>query len=96
MLVRILGLTMLSTVAATSALAFDCPTCEDNVAGDVNGDDNVDIGDMIALGDYLFNGGDTPCRGADVNGDGRIDIADYIYLVDYLWNGGAAPVDPLC
>lgn len=51
--------------------------------GDVNADDQVDIGDPINLLGILFqSAGDPPCAdSADANDDGGIDIGDVITLL---------------
>ncbi|MGE3164378.1 MAG: kelch repeat-containing protein [Planctomycetota bacterium] len=65
-------------------------------AGDVNQDGASDIGDAIALFDYLFpvTGGPVSpplLAVADINGDGLLDIADPIYMLNYLFSGGTEP-----
>ncbi|MFH1686334.1 MAG: hypothetical protein ABIE70_02280 [bacterium] len=69
---------------------------------DINHDGvGPDIGDLVYLVNYMFNGGPPPpCNDpsfgymeADVNGDGvGPDIGDLVYLVNYMFNGGPAPV----
>ncbi|MFH1688513.1 MAG: hypothetical protein ABIE70_13460, partial [bacterium] len=58
--------------------------------GDVNNDgEGPDIGDLVWLVNYMFNGGPAPFPSvllADVNCDGEIDIANLNYLVDYMLN----------
>jgi hypothetical protein len=60
--------------------------------GDFNGDNGVDLSDLIGLVNYLFQGGDPlPSRwAANVNGsvDGNVDLSDLIYMVGYLLLGG--------
>lgn len=56
------------------------------LAGDVNGDGEVDVADAIALLRYLAGYGDEstiPANG-DFNGDGEVDVADAIALLRYL------------
>ena len=64
--------------------------------GFINTDGQVDLGDIIALLQYLFTGGATPpcLKAADINDDGAVDIADGIYLLLYLFKGGPAPPPP--
>ncbi len=73
------------------------------INGDVNGDDTLDVSDVIYLLNWEFVGGPPPvplaCEpfnefmNGDVNGRGGIDITDPIYLLDYLYLGGDAPVE---
>jgi hypothetical protein len=67
---------------------------------DFNQDGNFDIGDPIALLNYLFLGrGAAPCGGSqsafaallDCNGDGGIDLADAVSQLNYLFLGGPSP-----
>jgi hypothetical protein len=62
---------------------------------DCNGDQIVDIVDLVFLAEYLFGGGPPPnpmCI-ADVNDDGAVNVADLVYLVTYLFLGGPPPKD---
>ncbi len=59
--------------------------------GDSNCDDEINISDLTALVEYLFNGGSVDRYGGDVNGDGSIFISDITYLVEYLFNHGPPP-----
>jgi hypothetical protein len=62
--------------------------------GDVNGDGNVDLGDVVFLLNYLFKSGGAPepLSVGDANGDCNVDIGDVIYLLNYLFKGGISPV----
>ena len=53
------------------------------LTGDINGDGNVNIGDVTDLIDLLLGGGSAPAS-ADVNGDGIINIGDVTELIDIL------------
>ena len=61
--------------------------------GDVNGDLQVDVGDVIYLINYLYRGGPAPfpIEGGDYNGDGVVDVGDVVYLINYLFKGGPPP-----
>ncbi|MBQ6167869.1 MAG: dockerin type I repeat-containing protein [Muribaculaceae bacterium] len=56
------------------------------VPGDIDGDGEIGIGDVIGLIDLMLAGEisieDYPA--ADVNGDGKIDIGDITALIDQL------------
>jgi len=54
--------------------------------GDVDGDGEVNIGDVTRLIDILL-GGPEASSTADCNLDGTIDIADVTVLIDYLLSG---------
>ncbi len=54
------------------------------IAGDVNGDGEVNIADINALIDLILNeGGDAA---GDVNGDGEVNIADINAVIDLILN----------
>ncbi len=63
------------------------------IRGDANGDDVIDIGDVIYLINYLFTGTSAPdpLWVGDCNCDGIVDIGDVIYLINYLFLGTAPP-----
>jgi len=62
--------------------------------GDANGDENVDIGDVVYLMNYLFRSGFSPVWPVDVNCDDLEDITDAVYLVNYLFKSGPPLGDP--
>jgi hypothetical protein len=68
----------------------------DFVCGDANGDEVVDISDVVYLISYLFRSGDppVPMQAGDVNLDGIVHSADVVYLINYLFKGGPAPCNP--
>lgn len=61
----------------------------------------TDVGEVVALSDYLWHSGPMPscgqtpptCACADVNCSGTLDIADVAQLADYLWLSGAPLAD---
>ena len=57
--------------------------------GDVNGDNNVSIGDVTALIDYLLSGDASGINlvAADCNLDSGVSIGDVTALIDYLLSG---------
>ena len=70
------------------------PCCV-GMRGNVDGDpaDQIDISDLVALVEYMFEGGSISCLAeADVNGSGQVDISDLNYLTSYMFEGGPAPV----
>ncbi len=64
------------------------------LAGDANGNGEINVGDAMYLVKYIFeNGPPPPSREAgDANGDCVINVADIVYLINYLFKGGPAPV----
>ncbi|HVP36732.1 MAG TPA: C1 family peptidase [Terriglobales bacterium] len=61
--------------------------------GDVNGDNNISVTDVIYFINYLFKGGPTPTplQAGDANCDGNSTVSDVIFLINYLFKGGPAP-----
>lgn len=57
---------------------------ESSIKGDVNGDNNVDISDVVALVNIILNGNSNYQAAADVNNDGGIDISDVVALVNII------------
>ena len=62
---------------------FDEPT---GLRGDVDGDGNVNIGDVTALIDILLSGATAP-DAADCDLDDNVNIGDVTALIDYLLSG---------
>ena len=56
----------------------------DWLLGDVNGDGEVNIGDVNALIDIILNGNVGDNQHADVNGDGEVNIADVNAVIDII------------
>lgn len=58
----------------------------DQIQGDVDGDDEVSIGDVTALIDYILSNDSTgiDLDNADCDHDGEIGIADVVALIDYI------------
>jgi len=61
--------------------------------GDVNGDGQINIGDVIYITNYLYKNGPIPdpLTKGDVNCDDKIDLGDLVYLINYLYKGGPLP-----
>ena len=63
--------------------------------GDSNGDQSINISDVVTTLNYLFGGGPLDClEAANSNGDGSLDLSDGIYLLLHLFAGGTAPPAP--
>ena len=64
------------------------------LAGDGNGNGQINLTDIVYLSDYIFKSGIEPlpaCRG-DANGNGLINLVDLVYLVNFIYKSGLAPV----
>ena len=61
--------------------------------GDANGDQSVDVGDVVFLVNYLFKSGIAPSSlsSGDANGDCLVNVGDIVYLINYLFKNGTAP-----
>jgi len=61
--------------------------------GDVTGDGEINIADVLFLINYLYKGGPAPdpLEMGDVNCDDEIDIEDVIYMINYLYKDGPSP-----
>ena len=61
--------------------------------GDANGDQKIDLGDVVYLVNYLFKDGSPPdpLEAGDANCDGTVDLGDVVYLVNYLYREGPPP-----
>ena len=63
------------------------------VYGDCNGDNIIDVGDVVYLINYLYRNDDPPVpeEAGDCNCDGIVDVGDVVYLINYLYRGGEVP-----
>ncbi|MGB7062345.1 MAG: SBBP repeat-containing protein [Candidatus Zixiibacteriota bacterium] len=64
--------------------------------GDANGDEVINVADVVYLVNFLYRGGDPPhpIDAGDANCDGIVNVADVVYLVNYLYRGGDPPGCP--
>ena len=70
---------------------FFFPAEDDFILGDVNGDGQVNIGDVTALINAVLSGtGDIDVRAADVTGDGLITVADVTMLINMVLSGNTS------
>ena len=72
-------------------------TCDIVFSGDANGDDTINISDVVYLINFLCHDGPppSPLGNGDTNADCVIDLDDVYYLIDYMFAGGPAP-DCVC
>jgi agmatine deiminase len=63
------------------------------ICGDANRDQNIDLGDVVQLINYLYKSGSTPLpkEAGDCNRDGKVDLGDVVYLINYLYKAGSPP-----
>ncbi len=63
------------------------------VKGDINGDYQLDISDVVGLISYLYAGGAVPdpIEAGDCNCDGRINLTDIVFTINYVFAGGPEP-----
>ncbi len=54
--------------------------------GDVNGDGNVNITDVVILVNRILSN-DSYQTSSDANSDGKVDITDVVLVVNYIFNG---------
>ena len=52
--------------------------------GDVNGDGNINVLDVVMLVDYILNSDTSELESGDINSDGNIDILDVVALVSIV------------
>ena len=64
--------------------------------GDPNGDGYFNIGDVVLVLRWIYQGSVTPvCEdSADVNDDGSLTVADPIHSLRYLFWGEVSPAEP--
>ena len=62
----------------------DTSECEEIDLGDINGDDSVDILDIVILVNYILSGDTSELDGADINNDGEVNILDVVQLVNII------------
>ena len=71
--------------------------CCQGIRGNVDQDpqNQVDIGDVVYLVEFMFAAGPAPvCAPAaniDASADGAVDISDLVYFVEYMFSGGPTP-----
>lgn len=65
------------------------------ICGDANRDQQIDIGDVVYLINYLYKDGSEPLptEAGDCNRDGIVDLGDVVYLINYLYKGGPPPCE---
>jgi hypothetical protein len=61
--------------------------------GDANYSGTCNVGDVVYLIAYIFQGGPKPnvMNWADANADCEVNVADAVFLITYIFNDGSAP-----
>ncbi len=61
--------------------------------GDANGDQTIDLADVVFLINYLYKEGPAPdpLDSGDANCDEVVDLSDVVYLINYLYKEGPPP-----
>jgi hypothetical protein len=64
-----------------------------DTCGNINGDGQVNVGDVVFLVNHIFNNGPTPVpfEHGNVNCDGAINIGDVVYMVNHVFSDGPLP-----
>jgi hypothetical protein len=62
--------------------------------GDANGDNTVNVGDVVFLINFVFKGGPAPaCKDeGDANHDCNVNVGDAVYLINFVFKSGPAPL----
>ncbi len=91
-----LGLCFSRSDAVTYRVRDNMPYCakiQNAKRGDANGDQVINITDVIFMMNYLFRHGPVPVCfvSGDANCDDDLGILDVVYLINYLYKGGSLP-----
>ncbi|MGH8015880.1 MAG: dockerin type I repeat-containing protein, partial [Candidatus Zixiibacteriota bacterium] len=73
-------------------LRYDCANYF--VKGDYNGDDALNLQDLVYMIDFCLNGGPPPVGGvgrADANCDNNVNITDAVYFMNYMFGSAGTP-----
>jgi hypothetical protein len=55
------------------------------IKGDVNGDGEVNVGDLVSVSNFMAGeGGDITLEAADVNGDGEVNVGDMVVISNIM------------
>ena len=74
------------TANCAGSYQIDNSYCDDLsiILGDIDGDDNVDVLDVIILVNHILSPAAVVLDGADINNDGEVNIIDVIELVSII------------
>jgi len=73
---------------------FQLTVVPEDIPGNANCTDGVNVGDVLMVIFYTFQGGMMPpiLNWADANHDCKVNVGDAIYLINYIFKHGPAPV----
>ena len=78
-----------------SEVRFDGAPLSNFRRGLCDGDDDVGLGDGIAMLDHIFAGGEVACAAAcNFDGSNALDVTTAVNLFGFLFLGGPAPPEP--
>lgn len=61
------------------------PAADPKLPGDANGDDSIDILDLVSIIDYIVSGtAPKSLENANANGDESVDILDLVWIIDQI------------
>lgn len=94
------NLTVHMSAPRGEAAGLDCSESVDGprfVRGDVSDEGDVNLGDVLATLNFLFQRAEPPgcVKAADTDDDGRVDVSDAIRLVSYLFRDGTLLPEPV-
>jgi hypothetical protein len=66
------------------------------LCGDANSDNQINIGDVVFIINYIFNDGPPPepVEAGDENCDGGVNVGDAVYLISHIFRSGPGPCCP--
>jgi len=66
------------------------------LCGDANGDEIINVGDVVYLIGYVFNDGPppVPLHAGDENCDDEVNVGDAVYLINHIFRDGPRPCCP--
>jgi hypothetical protein len=66
------------------------------VCGDADGNDVVNVSDIVWMINFVFGTGDPPdpMDAGDVDCNGSVNVSDIVYLINFVFGTGQDPCDP--